>query len=53
LFEFYETERKTRVDHEKEIIQTLSDKAFQLNEKLNNEKSDRILKCRELKDFTD
>lgn len=44
LFEFYETEKNTRVDREKEILQTLSDKSFALNEKLENEKTDRILK---------
>jgi hypothetical protein len=51
--EFYETEKSTRVEREKEILQTLSDKAFMLNEKLEGERSDRTLKCRELKDTTD
>jgi hypothetical protein len=44
LFEFYETEKNTRVEREKEILQKLSDESFFLTEKLDQEKTDRILK---------
>lgn len=32
LFEYYETEKNTRVEREKEILRKLSDEAYQLNE---------------------
>lgn len=53
LFEYYETEKNTRVEREKEILRKLSDEAYQLNEQLNNEKSQRIIQNKELRDQTD
>eukprot|EP01017_Pseudomicrothorax_dubius_P015731 TRINITY_DN1800_c0_g1_i1.p1 TRINITY_DN1800_c0_g1~~TRINITY_DN1800_c0_g1_i1.p1 ORF type:complete len:268 (-),score=75.67 TRINITY_DN1800_c0_g1_i1:31-834(-) len=50
LQENYETEKKERVQGEKNILQKLDDESYMLNEKLRKETEDRITKQKEMRD---
>ena len=47
-----ETEKNTRVEREKEILQKISDEAYKISEELEKEKTERVLRVKELSDDT-
>ena len=51
--ELFENEKRERIERDKDILQKLSDESFNLNEKLEKERSERVFKTKELRDHTD
>ncbi len=50
LKECYETEKATRIEREKEILQKMADEVYKLMQQLEKERSERVFKLGEIKD---
>lgn len=48
-----DVEKTERIEKNKEILQKLDDEAFALKEMLEKERSERVIKTKELRDYTD
>lgn len=53
LFSLFDIEKRERIEKEKEILLKIDEEAFVLKEMLDKEKTERILKIKELKNNTD